>query len=388
MNTVKHDKLLFVEDCKIKNIVGLDLNLQQYYDQFGYVQAKFKEYVRQDENFIGFAFYSLYEYGKVNDMNIGVRANPDDYDYPKLKHELNTSGFDTKHFPGKVNIRNGKPINGRGRIKAVIEILKARRIPEKDWYIPVAVVDLEDHQEISTGVRDNTTFTDQDPLKMADCVTAVLAQHERGHLENDATKIWKWLKSECLVDKVFAEPTISKIVNDCIKRLDKNNKGVHIQSHDEWKDWLNINEKKDGDVQLFRVKGNASEQFFNRHILKNLSKTNPSITKVVLYTGAKIDSQARDQVKRFCDNLNRDYRRAFRTVINVMEMEQNIKLGEMLDPTVRENNGYKTFGYELVGIIPQIDNEFQRGLLESKKDTTGSRGIDYLVSYDDYMNKK
>lgn len=383
MNTVKHDKLLFIEDCKIKNILGFDLNLQKYYSQFGETQAEIEEYVRQDENFIGFAFYSLYEYWKVNDMNIGVRANPEDYDYPKMKHEMSTKGFDTNYFPGKVNIRTGEPVNGRGRIKAMIEILKRRGIPEKDWYIPVAVVYLEDHQEISTGIRDNTTFTDQNPLKMADCVTAVLAQHERGHLENNADKIWKWLKSECMVDKVFAKQIVTKIVSECTTRLDKNNKGVHIQSRDEWQDWLG-----DSDVALIKVKGNSAEQFFSRYILKNLGTGTPKITKVVLYTNSKTDKIARKEIKTFVDNLKIYYRRAFKMVKNVLEIEENLKRFDTLDPSLREDKGYKTFGYELVGIIPQIDNEFQRSLLESKRDTTGSKGIDYLVSYDDYMNKE
>ena len=383
MKTVKYDNLLFAEECKIKNIIGVDVDIQKYYERFGDTPAAVEEYVRLDENFVGFAFLSLHEYEKVNDMNIGVRADPDFHDYPKMKHQMSGGGYDLSYFPGKVNICNGKPIDGRGRIKALIEIMKKRGIPEKDWYIPVAVVRLEEHQEISTGVRDNTRYTDHDPLKMEDCVTSALAQHARGHLENNSTKIYNWLISECAIDTVFARQTITKIVNDCTKRLDKNNKAVYIQSREEWKDWLD-----DSDVALIKVKGNAAEQFFNRYILNYMAKTSPIVTKVVLYTGAKTDAQAREQMKKFVENLKKYYRNAFKMVNNVLKMEQDIEVRDkMLDPIDREKKGYDTFGYELVGIIPQIDNEFQRDLLESKKDTTGSRGIDHLVSYDDYMNK-
>ena len=150
---------------------------------------------------------------------------------------------------------------------------------------------------------------------------------------------------------------------------DNNSNLVSNKDREDWIKWLPLQtavDVRNGDIALLQVGGNRDEQLLTRWIIPQGVKGKKA--RVILYVGTPFEDKAKEQVKEFVSSVNSYYRAMFRTV------SMSIPGLDVYPP--------KGDGFELVGIIPQIQNEYQMEKYNKKELITSvqeyTQQTDYL----------
>ena len=155
--------------------------------------------------------------------NIAIRAS-DDRDYASMAVKMTSIGFLTSFFPPIINIKTGKPKNGRGRIKLAIH--------EGIKYLPVALYSYDDSvtdedSDVDDGLVANVGTTIEEGRCMDDIFNGAREKVALGTLELSKTKVKEWLESIKIYDD-FAPDKVTTITNKIMEGISSKGDPLHI----------------------------------------------------------------------------------------------------------------------------------------------------------------
>jgi hypothetical protein len=329
----------------IKTILGNPLESSIIEKNFNHSQLS---EILPDATVLGFGWRNLKT--SITDDNLGVRAygTPDASD--TLGIDLQNEGWDVTKLP-PIEDDNGNLLDGRTRENEMKKL-------GEDW-MPVVKVSLsEQTSPRAFGIILNKhQYAKRSDYN--DFVSALVEDINDTIITRDKVEITKRLVNTYKANDFYGggNGIITKITNEVYERTNEENNLVRIKSREEWEEWLGL-DLKGQHIALLQVGGNRDEQFITRWVIPEGAKGRKA--KVILYVNTPLESKAKEQVKEFIKSTDRMYRDMFKVVSNQFS-------GMNITPMNK--------GYELIGIIPQIRNDYQIDKYERKE----------LVSVEEYM---
>lgn len=320
---------------------------------------KLRELFGEDVIVHGMSWVRTADY--IEEDNIGIRAGgtPDAMD--TLGADFENNGYDETKPPPIREIVLDELLDGRTRFTTANEL--------NEPFFPVLDIEIP-NVDNSIKRRVGLELNKHKYLERAsseDFIVAITSDITEGFVKNDTDAIRYWLFQKYNIGNYYSEAggTITKIVKAAMARAVDDSGLVRNKPRSGWEAWLekkvNLTISKTSPVVLLQVGGNRAEQFFLRHLLPAAAKGRKA--QLVLYTGAAYENSAREKIKSFMKEVNDHYKLMFKAVS-----------GTIPNLTVQPPEP----AFELLGIIPQIQNDFQKTKYEYGE----------LVSYDDYMNIK
>tara|TARA_R100001460_G_scaffold72764_2_gene113559 strand:- start:6195 stop:7250 length:1056 start_codon:yes stop_codon:yes gene_type:complete len=296
---------------------------------------------------------SCFKYRKIDpemDDNEGVRSEGTP-DAPELSVDFENDGFLSTFFPPIQNVYTGKLLDGRTRENEL------RKLGEK--YMPVMLVRTVKERRNEGGIdRVIGIQSNRQPYgkrtEYHTLVGALVCDITEDVIERDRNQIRERLITDYSVERFYGSGNniISKIVNEVHKMTDTKNRLIRCKTREEWKGWLltrgiNI----DDDISLLQTGGRRAPLFFAEKIVPSLAKG--ELPSLILYSNTPYETEAKEKTKDFIQTVDRLYRKMFGAVSSKIP---NVNI-----------DCPKEKGYNLLGIIPQLTNEFQRKAMEEGK---------------------
>tara|TARA_B100000900_G_scaffold385420_1_gene375053 strand:- start:54 stop:1097 length:1044 start_codon:yes stop_codon:yes gene_type:complete len=250
------------------------------------------------------------------------------------------NGFSTRYWPPCFGT-DGKPRDGRGRITAAIE--------NGERFIPVAVY-MYDDDSIRNTITNGIIANQHDPASrpgMEDFINAGVQLIANGELDNFKSEVTHWLYKEAKVESFIKKEGghITKIINAIMKRGENGGNPI-VKSMDSeiCHKWIakNLKLKNRKDYILSSV-DNVS--YMNRTwcegILPLILKSKTPID-LILYTAAKDEQSARDNMKKFVKTIDKHYESSFKMI------------NESINGITLSIPAKKDRPYRFLGALPQI----------------------------------
>ena len=250
------------------------------------------------------------------------------------------NGFSTRYWPPCFGT-DGKPRDGRGRITAAIE--------NGERFIPVAVY-MYDDDSIRNTITNGIIANQHDPASrpgMEDFINAGVQLIANGELDNLKSGVTYWLYKEAKVESFIKKEGghITKIINAIMKRGENGgNPIVKTMDSESCHAWItkNLKLKNRKDYILSSV-DNVS--YINRTwcegILPLILKSKTPID-IILYTSAKDEQTARENVKKFVKSIDKHYESSFKMI------------NESINGITLSIPAKKDRPYRFLGALPQI----------------------------------
>lgn len=343
-----------------RTVLGRNLSLSDYIQNF--VIKGSGECIKKIPNatFAGFDWVRTEDHIDDDD-NLGVRAggtpNADD----TLGSDFRAKGFLTEEFPPILNDATEKLTDGRTRCKTLHNL-------NEPW-MPVARYVFHNPDNLSEERQVAIAENCHRYSKRADAndfTVALVADIEQGYVERDMDAIVQWAIDKYSILDIYSNSNgmVTRICHTALKLTSSPTSLVRVKERDDWVTWLLTSTVIGYDIEgekipLLMCGGNRDEQFFTRWHIPALAAGRTS--RVILYVNEAHKDKAREKVKEFIKGVNRLHNEMFSAVGNSVG-------GIKITPTKP--------AFELIGIIPQIQNDFQKTKYEYGE----------LVSLDEYMN--
>ena len=348
----------------IKNVLGRDVDLTHYEKNFplSVLQEMFP-----NATILGFGWRKVGKYPE--DDNLGVRADGTPDATETLGFDLQEKGIDQTKLPIVTDGTSDKILDGRTRDRT-FEFLGEKWIPELRIIPHESDTPNSDRRAIGLDLNGHAYAKRHES---ADFVAALVADINDGECVRDKNVMNKHLTEKYNINNVFsiAGGTITKIVNNAYEMTDNTSNIVRNKDREDWIKWLPLQtavDVRNGDIALLQVGGNRDEQLLTRWIIPQGVKGKKA--RVILYVGTPFEAKAKEQVKEFVRSVNKYYRDMFKTV------SMSIPGLVLMPPNTTDD------GFELVGIIPQIQNEYQMEKYNKKELITSvqeyTQQTDYL----------
>ena len=219
----------------------------------------------------------------------------------EFENKFEVNGFKTCYVPPIIDT-DGKPVDGRGRV------MGAKKRGER--YIPIFVYSRVDKTEtcrVANGLISNLKHDPATKATREDCAVAALGLIKLGELKNEEADIRYFLMQRVHVEDYFNARNITLIVNDVIKRAAAGDAVVRVEGREAQLRWLNkkagikIDNKK---TWLFSVEQDtyAMRAFCQAVLDSVINDKNPA--EIILYTNSHLHSDARDNMKKFVEDLD------------------------------------------------------------------------------------
>tara|TARA_Y100000746_G_C15433631_1_gene419718 strand:+ start:479 stop:1534 length:1056 start_codon:yes stop_codon:yes gene_type:complete len=298
-----------------------------------------------DAKFLHFDFLNLDEVPIDDDcyFNLAIRTEtPDEFRkrVDDIRINFETNGFKMTYWPPCFGT-DGKPRDGRGRIKA------AKENGEK--WLPIAVYDYRSDSNLNY-ITNGILANDHDPAvrpKLNDFVTAAVTLISINELENDWDVLSDWLYHKVKIERFMkGQHNYTKILNQISDIADNGDSTlVDLRSSDDWKSWIKTNLKwEDRTDYILTAVNNVT--YVNRtwceNILPKISKGDTPVN-IVLYTKSRTPEVARADVSKFVKAIDKHYATSYKMV--------NDELGSKMSITVPEKHERP---YRFVGAVPQF----------------------------------
>jgi len=346
----------------IKNVLGRDVDLTHYEKNFplSVLQEMFP-----NATILGFGWRKVGKYPEQD--NIGVRADGTPDATETLGFDLQENGIDQTKLPIVTDGTSDKILDGRTRDRT-FEFLGAEWIPELRIIPHESDTPNADRRAIALRLNGHSYAKRHD---MFDFTASLVSDINDGECARNKNVMHSHLANNYDINNVFpvAGGTITKIVNNAYEMTDDTSAIVRNKERDDWIQWLPLQtavDVRNGDIALLQVGGNRDEQLITRWIIPQGAKGKKA--RVILYVSTPFESKAKEQVKEFVSSVNSYYRAMFRTVsMSIPGVDVYPRKGD---------------GFELVGIIPQIQNEYQMEKYNKKELITSvqeyTQQTDYL----------
>tara|TARA_B100000900_G_C20505510_1_gene685673 strand:+ start:175 stop:1227 length:1053 start_codon:yes stop_codon:yes gene_type:complete len=321
----------------IKDVLGraLDLKLIESNFPLSTLQEMFP-----DATVVGFGWRNLTE---EDDDNLGVRAKgtPDATD--TLGFDLEENGWDVTKLPPVTDASSNELLDGRTRDKTM-RFLNQSFMPELRIIPHESDTPNADRRAIALRLNGHSYAKRHD---MFDFTASLVSDINDGECARNKNVMHSHLANNYDINNVFpvAGGTITKIVNNAYEMTDDTSAIVRNKERDDWIQWLPLQtavDVRNGDIALLQVGGNRDEQLITRWIIPQGAKGKKA--RVILYVSTPFESKAKEQVKEFIKSVNAYYKAMYKCVSNSVD-------GVTITP--------QDDAFELVGIIPQIQNEHQ-----------------------------
>ena len=339
-------------ETQTRTIFGTDINLNDIEKLF---TAEIVEGLRPKCKFVAVRWKRLDVATDTDQDNIGVRdgGTPEKEETTVLEADLIKNGWNITACPPIIDDETGNSLDGQTREKLL------RRHGEK-WMPVIHVVMESPDDKRPVGILANTKHPYSKPAGWKDFATALVLDIGEKIIPRDKNEIFQRLREEYrAADYFISQGTLTKIVNLAYEKSKNDQTVVRQKDRDQWEDWLKSSGKgldQRGKIPLLMAGGSsAPERFFTLHIIESRGKT-----RVILYVATMLEKQAKEDIKNFCEEVDRLWKGMFATV------SENVT-GLDVAPQGK--------GWELVGIIPQCQSSTQK-----IKYNMGE-----LVSYEEYM---
>jgi len=335
----------------IRKVLGRDLDLDRI--ESIWTPQKLKEHLPKGMMAIDIAWRII---KKPTDDNLEIRpeGTPDASD--SLGYDLERDGFNVHDLPPTEDIETGKVKDGRTRENEIWKLVE-----KHNWEPIMPVIRVSVAKGMSRPVSQKSNYHPYaDRAKSAGLEESLIADMQEGlivPLTKD--KLRERLYSDYEVEKLLSNDNgqITKIINNAWDRFHHGDKVIRNKAEGEWAKWVEEETDYDG-VVVLKAGGKAAERFVFRYVLPNGRKG--KITKVVLNVNEYTLEKAQAAVKKFKTEVDKAYRDIY------------ILVGKSLGRITLEPE----YGYEIVGICPQVQNERQKEMYDNGE----------LVSYDEFVN--
>ena len=332
----------------IKTILGRDIDLVTIQQQNP--QSEIQRKLPEGVDYVGIKWREIPEH--PTDDNLGVRALGTPNAFDTLGFDLKRNGWDiTADLPVE-DVDDGELNDGRTREGEM------RRLGEK--WMPVVVAKIAPELKRASAVKlNNHSYSKR--MTMDDCVVALVEDIADGYVLPNQDSIETALHTRYNVSELFHEGggTYTKIVLKVLDRVNNADEVVRNKEGSGWQDWVNANTDYSG-VLTINAGGKAPQRFFADHVVPKGRKGEK--VQVILYAHETTVQRCKEVFRLFRKNTNKLYSDAFHMVMNTVP-------GIKID--IPEQ------GYEIVGIVPQVQNDAQKDAYENGE----------LISWDDYMNQ-
>tara|TARA_Y100000004_G_C8896700_1_gene404494 strand:- start:49 stop:1089 length:1041 start_codon:yes stop_codon:yes gene_type:complete len=250
------------------------------------------------------------------------------------------NGFSTRYWPPCFGT-DGKPRDGRGRITAAIE--------NGERFIPVATY-MYDDDSVRNTITNGIIANQHDPASrpgMEDFINAGVQLIANGELNNLKSEITYWLYKEAKVESFLKKEGghITKVINAIMKQGENGgNPIIKKMDSDSCHAWItkNLNLKNRKDYILSAV---DNVTYINRTwcegILPLILKSKTPVS-IILYTSAKDEQTAKDNVKKFVKEIDKHYESSFKMI------------NESINGITLSIPAKKDRPYKFLGALPQI----------------------------------
>ena len=330
-----------------------------------------------DAQFVGFDWLDLNEIDTDDQdfFNFAVRDESVE-EFRKRVDDLSLTfeerGFSTNYWPPCFGT-DGKPRDGRGRIKAAKE--------NGERWMPIAVYDYTKSDTLLNHVTNGILANLHDPASrpcMKDFIKAGVFLINRGEIEYTDVAINDWLFGKARV-RLFlkGQSTYTSIINQIKDRVDNGEEAlVDLRESGDWKSWIETNlglvDRKD---YILTAVNNIT--YVNRTWCENILpaiKRNKLPVNIILYTKSDSPDTARGDVRKFVDAIHTHYETSFKMVNN--ELPKGGIIPPLNVPSVEQRP------YQFIGCCPQFYG------LHCGLDKDGNTIIqDHLISVKNYTNK-
>tara|TARA_B100000405_G_scaffold280527_1_gene224473 strand:- start:56 stop:1108 length:1053 start_codon:yes stop_codon:yes gene_type:complete len=276
------------------------------------------------------------------------------------------SGFKTQYWPPCFGT-DGKPRDGRGRIKAAIE--------NGERWIPIAVYEYDDSllNHVTNGILANLHDPASRPGKK-DFIKAGVFLINSGQIQYTDTAISTWLYSQAKVREFLkGQHTYTQIINQIKDKVDNGEEAlVDLRESGDWKAWilknLGLVDRKD---YILTAVNNVT--YVNRTWCENILpaiKRNQTPVDIILYTKSASPDTARADVLKFVEAIHTHYETSYKMVNN------NLIGMDLVTPPVEQRP------YRFIGCCPQFYG------LHCGVDKDGNTIVqDRLISIEKYTQK-
>jgi len=309
--------------------------------------------------FLYIGFFDLNKYylpnGKPNLshpdlLNISIRSkqNKDNAD-KKIARDYKRKGWSYLPFPFQVDIKTGKPKNGRTRIRAAL--LNGER------FIPCAYFDYEDDLEVSSYVQELTEgLIGNDGLvervtTFEDLVEAGIAVVKKGDIEETRPAVLNLIANEFEAERFVDESEFTDIADMILDAVRDGQDTMWLPDRNAVIDYLKNSPDLPKDAIFAPLDQNIPAGRKRVFVYAAPSDTNkgrlwgmiaheiPKGSYVVLYTTRKFPSKMKDDYVDFMDYQNWRYEECFK-IVNLSNDQFQVKVP-------------KTRPWELIGVLPQ-----------------------------------
>ena len=272
-----------------------------------------------DAQFVGFDWLDLDEIDTDDQdyFNFAVRDETVE-EFRKRVDDLSLTfeerGFSTSYWPPCFGT-DGKPRDGRGRIKAAKE--------NGERWMPIAIYDYSKCDTLLKHVTYGILANLNDPASrptMNDFVKAGVFLINRGQIDYTDVAINDWLFGKANV-RLFlkGQSTYTSIINQIKDKVDNGEEAlVDLRESGDWKSWikknLGLDDRKD---YILTAVNNVT--YVNRTWCENILaaiKRNQLPVNIILYTKSDSPERARADVKKFVDAIHTHYETSYKMVNN------------------------------------------------------------------------
>ena len=326
-----------------------------------------------DAQFVGFDWLDLDEID-IDDQdyfNLAVRDETVE-EFRKRVDDLSITfeerGFSTSYWPPCFGT-DGKPRDGRGRIKAAKENLEK--------WMPIAVYDYTKSNTLLNHVTNGILANLHDPASRPtkkDFIKAGVFLINRSEIPFTDVAINDWLYGKARVRSFLkGQHTYTHIINQIKDKVKNGEKElVDLRESGDWKSWIGTNlGLVDRDDYILTAVNNVT--YINRTWCENILagiKKNKLPVNIILYTKSASPDTARADVIKFIDAIHTHYETSYKMVNN------NLKGMTLTVPPIKDRP------YQFIGCCPQFYG------LHCGVDKDGNTIIqDHLISVEKYTKK-
>tara|TARA_B100000579_G_C22770660_1_gene823779 strand:- start:62 stop:1165 length:1104 start_codon:yes stop_codon:yes gene_type:complete len=313
-------------------------------------------------NFIIFGFLDLNKYYLPNGepnfshadlLNIAIREKQNkDNAHKRIARDYKRKGWSYVPFPLQVDIKTGKPKNGRTRIRAALL--------NGETCIPCAYFDYtEDNkvsghvQELSEGLIGNDGLVSR-VTRFEDLVEAGISACKHGEVNEDRVSILNLLANEFEASRFVDETEFSDIADMVLDAVNDGQDAMWMPERDEVIEYLKNSPDLPKDAVFASLdqdipKGkkrvfvySAPSQSNKGRLWGNIAHEIPQGSYVALYTTKKFPSKMKKDYVEFMEYQDWRYEECFEIVSLSIQ-------GVTLEAP-------KDRPWELIGVIPQINN--------------------------------
>ena len=308
-------------------------------------------------------------------LNIAIREkqNKDNAD-KRISRDYKRKGWSYSPIPLQVDIKTGKPKNGRTRIRAALR--------NGERFIPCSYFDytkdkkVSKHvQELSEGLIGNDCLISR-PTRFEDLVEACISAVKHGKVREERSSILNLLANEFEAERFVDQTEFSDITDMVLDAVQNGEDAMWMPDRDEVIEYLKnspdlpfdaVFAPLDQPIPLGKKRVfvyAAPSQSNQGRLWGMIAHEIPKGSYVVLYTTKKFPSRLRNDYNEFMDYQDWRYEECFE-IVNLSTQ------GITIQAPASDERPWK-----LLGVIPQIQNDEHKALCQYNE----------LIKPEDFIN--